>query len=519
MGTRVVIVGGGLAGLSAAACLALHGLAVTLLESRPRLGGRAGSFLDSTTGEWIDTCQHVGMGCCTNLLHFLRMVGIDDLFREERELTFIGPAGERHRFRDHAGPAPLHLAGALSGLPYLSFIEKVRLGFDLRRLSHPHWANADSMSFEEWLQQHGRTSHVRDRFWDVILVSALSEPASRISVRAARKVFVDGFLAHRTGWRVHLPTAPLDEIYGHRLREWLTSQGAIVRTQAGVERFEEQGARVTGVRLRSGERMEGDQFVLAVPWHRVGDVVPLSLIEHPTVTAAGSLESAPISSVHLWFDRPVMDVPHAVLVGRLSQWVFARPQAVEADGARRAVRGGQSAEVVDPHGDASEISELRSEKSISKIGSSIPPPQPSTLDLQPSYLQVVISASHAIVAKPQAEIVAEVVRELGEIWSPVKSATLLHGRVVTEHRAVFSPQPGVERLRPSQQSPMENLQLAGDWTKTGWPATMEGAVRSGYLAAENVLRRQWQDVSLVQAGLPVSWLARVLFGLSRENRL
>jgi squalene-associated FAD-dependent desaturase len=477
MNPRVVIVGGGLAGLAAAAGLATARVPATLLESRPRLGGRAGSFLDAETGEWIDTCQHVSMGCCTNLAHFTRLVGIDDLFATQQELLFIGPGGERCRFRDRPRPAPFHLTSAFDSLTWFSKNERRRLMRDVARLAHRRWSIDRGLSFEGWLAEHARTADLRERFWDVLLVSALSETAGRISVPHARKVFVDGFLAHRDGWRVQIPTVPLDELYGRRLTDWLSERGVSVTTGAGVARLEEQGGVITGVRLRSGEQIPADEVILAVPWHRVLDLLPDSLADDPSLAGISELESAPITSVHLWFDRPVIDVPHAVLVGRLSQWVFRRA-------------GIQLGTVND---------------------------QPSTINPQPvsrtaelDYVQVVISASTGIARQSQMAIIDQVVGELASIWPQVREAQLTSSRLVTEHRAVFSPRPGVDALRPPQSTPIANLQLAGDWTQTDWPATMESAVKSGFLAAENTLARLGAAGSLVQPPLKPAWLARLL---------
>lgn len=470
MSQRVVIVGGGLAGLSAAAGLASAGVAATLLESRPRLGGRAGSFLDAETGEWIDTCQHVSMGCCTNLAHFARMVGIAELFATQDELLFIGPGGERCRFRDRSRPAPFHLTKAFDSLVWLSKDERRQLMRDVARLAHRHWAADQGLSFEQWLEQHAQTADLRERFWDVLLVSALSETAGRISVPHARKVFVDGFLTHRDGWRVQVPTVPLDELYGRRLTEWLKTRGVNVATGTGVAGLQEQGGLVTSVRLRSGETIPADEIILAVPWHRAPDLLPESLAEHPALSGIGELESAPITSVHLWFDRPVLDVPHAVLVGRLSQWVFRR------------------------------------------AGSPVDT-QPGARNAESHYLQVVISASHHLAPQSQMAVIDQVIAELASIWPQVQSAQLTSSRVVTEHRAVFSPRPGVDALRPPQATPIPNLQLAGDWTRTDWPATMESAVKSGFLAAENTLARLGTARSLVRPGLKPGWLPRLLLRL------
>ena len=484
MSQRVVIVGGGLAGLAAAAGLASAGVEATLLESRPRLGGRAGSFLDAETGEWIDTCQHVSMGCCTNLAHFARLVGIDDLFATQQELLFIGPGGERCRFRDRSRPAPFHLTKAFDSLTWFSKPERRRLMRDVARLAHRRWAVDNGLSFEQWLEHHAQTADLRERFWDVILVSALSETAGRISVPHARKVFVDGFLAHRDGWRVQIPTVPLEELYGRRLIDWLRARGVDVTTGAGVAGLEEQGGLITNVRLRSGEQITADEVILAVPWHRVLDLLPDSLAVDPALAGINELESAPITSVHLWFDRPVLDVPHAVLVGRLSQWVF-----------RRAALQSQST-----HPNATPLNHQPSTIN----------PQPLSRTAQPDYVQVVISASHNIAKQSQTAIIDQVVEELAAIWPQVREAQLTSSRVVTEHRAVFSPRPGVDALRPPQATPISNLQLAGDWTRTDWPATMESAVKSGFLAAENTLARLGATRSLVQPPLKPGGLARLL---------
>lgn len=469
---RIVIIGGGLAGLAAAVGLAGRGHAVTLLESRPRLGGRASSFVDQATGTAIDNCQHVSMGCCTNFRHFCRTVGIERFFRREPELYFIGPEGRADVFSANRLPAPLHLLSAFRRLSYLSLRDKVRLASGLRALARVRNAHQCDEPFDRWLAGQQQTPAAIERFWQVVLVSALSESLDRISVGHARKVFVDAFLANRDGWQVEIPTVPLDELYGQHLTRWLEDRGVTIRLQAGVERLELQQDRIAAVVLRNGERLEAEQFILAVPRHRVPDLLPEGLRSHPQLAGVAQLESAPIASVHLWFERPVTELPHAVLVDRLSQWVFNRTMLMSGPPACEGGSGNTG-----------------------------------------HYYQVVISASRHLAGRSQEETIAEVVRELTAIWPATAEATLLHARQVTEHRAVFSVRPGVESLRPPQQSPIANLQLAGDWTCTGWPATMEGAVRSGYLAAENVLAHLGTPQRLLQSDLPVSWLAKVLFGL------
>ena len=238
----VIVIGGGLAGLAAAVALAERGVPVTLLESRPRLGGRASSFVDQATGMAIDNCQHVSMGCCTNFRHFCETVGVADLLRTEQTLYFIGADRKINPFSASRLPAPLHLFPAFRRLSYLSRSDLRELSRGLKALakipSTPTNKTPVTQPFDRWLAEHGQSPNVIENFWLVVLVSALSETLDRIDTFHARKVFFDGFLAHRKGWEVQIPTVPLEELYGPPLQNWLAEHGVQVRLKTGVEQLE-----------------------------------------------------------------------------------------------------------------------------------------------------------------------------------------------------------------------------------------------------------------------------------------
>jgi squalene synthase HpnD len=445
---HILIVGGGLAGLSAAVALAPRGYRVTILESRNRLGGRASSFTDAATGQLIDACQHVSMGCCTNFAHFCRTVGVDRLLAPQPTLFFMTPDRRVSRFGADPLPAPLHLARAFACAHYLTAAEKARIAYGLLglRLADPE---ADP-PFLPWLERHGQAPATIDRFWGLVLVSALNETVDRIGLRYARKVFVDGFLRHPRGFEVSVPTVPLARLYGDELTAWLAHHGITLRQNAGVQSIDVTDGRVSGVRLRSGETLTADAYASAVPFDRLLDLLPADVVaHHPTFHHLKRLEPSPITSVHVWFDRPVTELPHVVLIDSVGQWVFNRGEVAPGE----------------------------------------------------HYLQVVVSAARQFRGLGRDEVQRRVIDELRRLFPLAVAAEVKRCRVVTEHAATFSAVPGVDRWRPGPVTPLPNLFLAGDWTDTGWPATMEGAVRSGYRAAEAILRQQGHEVRIVRSDL------------------
>ncbi len=448
MEVSVIIIGGGLAGLAAAQALAPRGFRVTLLEARNRLGGRASSFNDSATGQLVDTCQHVSMGCCTNLAHFCKTLKIDALIEPQPCLYFMTPDRRVSRFQADRWPAPLHLFRSFAGAHYLTLGEKLRAAWGLLQLKRH--TPEDDPPFADWLVQHRQSQRIVDRFWGLVLVSALNETPDRIGLRYARKVFVDGFLKHRRGFEVEIPSVPLGRLYGEELLRWLGEHRVDLQFQHGAKQFHVDGNHVRSLDMRHGDALTADWYVSTVPFDRLLDLLPAEVITRlPYFDNLRNLETSPITSVHCWFDRAATELPHLVLMDSVGQWVFNRGEVTAGEW----------------------------------------------------YLQVVVSAARQFRGLGHDEIERRVVAELRHLFPPLSDAKLLRARVVTEHAATFSAVPGVDRWRPVQASPIENLFVAGDWTNTGWPATMEGAVRSGFLAAEALLARVGRAETLVQPDL------------------
>ncbi len=440
--STVAIAGGGLAGLAAACVLAEAGFRVTLFERRPYLGGRASSYQHPGTGEIVDNCQHVLLGCCTNLLDFYRRTGVQDKIRWYEKLTFLEPGGRASVIAPSRLPAPLHTAPAFLRADCLNFRDKMAISRAMVALA-PSIPADEGETFLEWLKRHGQTGQAIERFWKTILVSALNEDLDRVSVPYAARVVRESFLKSAAAGRMGIPTVPLTELYG-TAGDYIRARGGEIQFRAGVESFRSEAFAVNVT--TNGQEQKFDYLVLAVSFDGVARMLPDTPSAAPLAAALGQFSTSPITGIHLWFDRQISDLDHAVLLDRTIQWMFHKSRIIQA----------------------------RSEEARGNENG--------------SYIELVVSCSRNLVDKSKAEIVDLAVREAQEFFHDAPDAQLLKSTVIKEVHATYSPRPGMDQYRPKPETAWPRVFLAGDWTATGWPATMEGAVRSGYLAAEAVAR-------------------------------
>lgn len=427
-----IVVGGGIAGMSCAIHLAERGVAVTLLETRKKLGGRATSFQDVRSGRWLDNCQHVVLGCCTNYLDLLGRLGARDKIVWHREQFWIEAGGRVSVVKPGVLPAPAHFTGSFLGASFLTVAEKLKIARACSKIMRVDRREWDDRTFGQFLSSCGQSDRVVRRFWSPVVVSACNLDVGRVSAASALHVFQEGFLAARTAADIGVPGVPLLELYERAERAISAGgRGGRVLLGSGVERIDERSATTT-----DGERHEADAVVCAVPVERVNRIVDEQLRARDARFALlDRFTHSPILGVHLTFDRPIMpDMPHAVLVDRPTQWLFRK-------------------------------------------------------DNEGKYIHAVVSAADHWLSLDEEAIGARVLADIHACLPAAQGADppkLIGVRAVKEKLATFAPTPGVEQLRPNAAGDSRII-LAGDYTNTGWPATMEGATRSGYAAAAAVL--------------------------------
>ncbi len=480
----LAVVGGGLAGIAAAESAARQGCRVTLFERSRVLGGRAASLFDPVAGQWIDNGQHLALGCCSELLGLHRRLGLERFFESHRTIPFAQVGGKSWVLSPNKLlPTSLQLLPSLLRTPFLTFRERWQLVGQLRKLCAAP-VEPDEKSFASWLAEQKSPQKAIDHFWTPLVFSALSETLDHVCCQAVRKVIQDGFLAGHQAMAVQLPTVPLRCIYNDAALERLRGLGVNVRLLSRVRRFdwdmlpapeyddaehsETSIPRITALETADGFRHAFDAFIFALPAFRLWEILDASQLEcYVEQLGLDRFEPGAITTLHLWFDRRVLPSGQAfaTLLGGPGQ--FLTCHAVPSTESR-----------AEPKNPGMEQGE-------------------STMSLDGFYHTVVVSAAHRLLsdgeltAAGSAPLLDRVLSQLKSTFpasfseaGQSGSARLLHQRITTYFDAVFSPNAEAYPNRPEQETPFSNLALAGDWTQTHWPATMEGAVRSGLKAVE-----------------------------------
>jgi hydroxysqualene dehydroxylase len=445
----VLVLGGGFAGLSAATAAAEAGARAVVLEARPAPGGRAGAFTDPATGERVDNGQHVLIGCYHETLRFLRRVGAADLVGLQSDLAVdvVDASGRHSRLQCPRLPAPLHLLAGAWRWPALGWRDRLAV-LGMRAAlrprpsggatagtggAHDPAGDPEQETVHAWLRRHGQTPRLIEVLWEPLAVAALNQSIDVAAAAPFATVLQRMFSGDRRDAALGLPRVPLDALYVEPSRSYVAARHGEVRVDAPARvHVNGHGCHVT-VR---GERLQAARVICAVPWYALAQVfAEAPAVLAPVLEAAAATAASPIVTVNLWFDRPVTDVPFVGLPGRTMQWVFDR----------RALVGASA-----------------------------------------SHVSLVSSGAESVVRCDNRQLIELAMRELRGALPAARQAVLRRGVVVRERRATFSVAPG-QPPRPSTDTPVPGLLLAGDWIDTGLPATIESAVVSGHRAAARAL--------------------------------
>ena len=447
---RVIVLGGGLAGMAAACHLLDEGWHVTLVEKRPYLGGRVFSFTDRETGQIVDNGQHVFLGCCTYYMDFLEKIGtLNRAYLQQRtSVEVVRPGRPTGRIAAGRLPKPLHMLPSFLAYRHLGLWDKLTAVYALLRLNAADRTKPglQQETFAHWLRRHRQTQRAIDNFWNLIVMPCVNDDVEDVSASMGIMIFQEGLLKSPQSSRIGYAREGLSTLMGEAAKAYLESNGASVVTgQSAAALLLNEGAdddesRVSAVHLSNGDALQADAYVSALPLDNLTPLLPQILAETPFFSSLQSLQTAPIVNVYLWYDRPVMEQDFVAVVDSPLQWVFNKT----------AIMGRN--------------------------------------DAKGQYVTVSLSAAFDYVNQPKNALQQMCIEAMKDAFPKAKSARVTRCLVVKQEKATFRCLPGSERFRPAAATPIQNLFLAGDWTDTGWPSTMEGAVRSGVTAAKAVLK-------------------------------
>lgn len=440
-----VVIGGGLAGISAACALVDQSVSVTLLEKRPFLGGRAFSFVDAETGQEVDNGQHVYLGCCTTYTKFLQQLGISNrtVIQQRLRVPVADNSGKVGVFSTAPLlPAPFHLLPSFLMFPHLSMRDKLRALSAIVRIHRINRVQRreelEALTFEEWLQKYGQSKRSCDVLWNLLTLPVLNDSISDVSAYMGIMAFQEGLLRERNSANIGYSRVGLTELISGAAKNYITRRGGRILSGHTATNVTISNGNADGVDIGS-HVIPADAVVSAVPWDVLPTLLPPDVANDPFFTPANELEWSPIVGIHVWYDRPVMEEEFLATIDSPIQWVFNKSRIQE-------------------------------------------------LSWPGQYLCISISGAweHAPMTKEHLRTLF--LAEMARLFPRAADATVAQFIVVKQLSATFRCTPNAQAYRLPQRTPVGNLVLAGDWTQTGWPATMESAVRSGHLAAEEVIR-------------------------------
>ncbi|HKT11067.1 MAG TPA: hydroxysqualene dehydroxylase HpnE [Terriglobia bacterium] len=444
MSEDIIIVGGGLAGLAAGVALSEAGRRVRLIEQKPYLGGRARSFRDAATGSVVDNGQHLFMGCYHSTIRFLNAIGTSGTvtFDPQLRVRFLDADGKPSELRCPAFPAPWHLLTGVCLSNSFTFGEKVdvlRMGRALRpaRGAAETAGGLDHLTVEQWLSSLGQRESLRRNFWDLLCIAAMNEDPEIASALLFQHVLRLTLFSSPLDSRLGIPRQGLSDCYTEAASRAITGRGGSVELRRDARALLISNGACRGVKLADGTTIESRTVLSAVPWHVLPALLPEDAAASEFFSRILNLHPAPIISLYFWFDRPVTDLEFVGLRGTTIQWLFNKGKILGNGG---------------------------------------------------NYVSLVLSGAHDHIARSKEDLQETALRELRSLLPEMQDAKLLHSLVIKERFATFSPCVGVDALRPAAVTPVRGLFLAGDWTDTSLPATIEGAVQSGYTAAEAILQ-------------------------------
>lgn len=438
---NVAIIGAGLAGLACGCELADAGHRVTLLERRPWAGGKAYSFVDDETGGTVDNGQHIFMTCTTAYIDFLRRIGTLHLTKRQRRLrvAVFDAQGRRSDLAAVPLPPPLHLLPSFATYRHLSLADRARVArgvLAITRVSPDRRNDFDDVTFGDWLRGNGQSESVVRDFWDLIVVPALNCRSDDASAAQALFLFHEGFLASAESAAVGVPMAGLSQLHAEPAVRYIESRGGQLVTRSAIEIIDVRDGRVEAIVTAAGERLVFDAYISALPPVQLLGVLPESSRAQPPFSSLNVIRMSPIVNLHLWFDRPVLGIDFAAFAGSDLQWAFNRTRIAGAE------------------------------------------------DSGEEHLVLSQSAADRYADLDKAQLLDLLMPQLRRALPAARSSHLMRSVLIKEPDATFVPSPGLRR--PGAATPIENLFLAGAYTDTGWPATMESAVRSGIQAARTV---------------------------------